>query len=166
VTVGPGGFTGVRIALATARGLALARALSIVPVTGFEAYAAAAGTDDAAGRPLLVAIDARRSDVYLQLFAPEGTPAGAPAVLAPAALADWLPPGPIRLAGDGAAQVAPALANAGRAVATTTATGLVDAAVVARLAESRELPPVHAPPRPLYLRPADATPPSPDRERR
>ncbi|RMD63862.1 MAG: tRNA (adenosine(37)-N6)-threonylcarbamoyltransferase complex dimerization subunit type 1 TsaB, partial [Alphaproteobacteria bacterium] len=41
VACGPGGFTGVRIALATARGLALAQHLPLVGVSSFEAVAAA-----------------------------------------------------------------------------------------------------------------------------
>lgn len=160
VTVGPGGFTGVRIGLATARGLGLALGLPITGISGFEAYAAAVPARDLAGPPLLVAIDARRADVYAQVFGPDGAAAGEPAVLTPEALPAWLPAGPLRIAGDGAGQVVPALRAAGREVMETAATAQVDAAVVAQLADARPLPPVQAPPRPLYLRPADVTPPA------
>ncbi|RDD63350.1 tRNA (adenosine(37)-N6)-threonylcarbamoyltransferase complex dimerization subunit type 1 TsaB [Ferruginivarius sediminum] len=159
VTVGPGGFTGVRIGLATARGLALARNLPIIGVTGFEAFAAAVpphGNDD---RALLVAIDGKRSDIYAQAFAPDGAALSEPAALLPEALDGWLPPGPLLLAGDGAGQAQPALRAAGRDTVLADAPARIDAAVVARIAASRPLPQVQTPPRPLYLRPPDVTPP-------
>src|SRR3954454_16477819 len=65
VSVGPGGFTGIRVGLAAARGIALASGARLVGVTCFAAVAAACPADEAA---LLVALDSRRSDLYVQLF--------------------------------------------------------------------------------------------------
>ena len=56
VGVGPGGFTGLRIGIATARGLAQAHGLELAAVSSLEALAA--------GRDVAAAIDARRGEVY------------------------------------------------------------------------------------------------------
>lgn len=64
--VGPGSFTGVRIALATARGLALARAIPVLGFTGFEAYA------HNTHQPVLVVLDTKRGDFFTQAFDASG----------------------------------------------------------------------------------------------
>lgn len=63
VTVGPGSFTGLRAALALAHGLALARGVTLVPVTVAEALGEA--LPHRGGRVLWVAIDSRRERVFL-----------------------------------------------------------------------------------------------------
>ncbi len=158
VTLGPGGFTGVRIGLATARGLALAQGLPLLGVTSFEAVAAAVPAAERAGRTLAVALDAKRADLYLQAFAVDGKPEGSALALSPEALDAALPPGPLLLAGDAAGTAAKALRDAGREAALASSPGLADAAWVAALAAARPLPESAAPiPRPLYLRPPDVT---------
>lgn len=71
VTCGPGAFTGLRIGLSAARGLALAGQLPIVGLSTFEALAVRVDG------PCLVAIDTKRRDLYLQAFDGSGRPAGA-----------------------------------------------------------------------------------------
>lgn len=71
VTCGPGAFTGLRIGLSAARGLALGGQLPLVGVSTFEALALRADG------PCLVAIDTKRRDLYLQAFDQSGRPAGA-----------------------------------------------------------------------------------------
>jgi len=149
VTTGPGSFTGIRVALAAAHGLALGTGKPIVGVTVFEAMAASA--TDATSR-LLVAIDSRRTELFVQLFAPDGTPLTEPAMLPPEAIANWAGPGQLTLTGDAAGLVAPHLA--GMVDNSPEAwVGQVDPAVVARLTAARPIGPA---PAPFYLRPPDA----------
>lgn len=151
VTVGPGAFTGLRIGLAAARAMALASGKPALGVTTFETIAAAAPQMG----ELVVAIDAKRDDLYLQRFVN-----GAPADAAYAALPEAFiaPPGAFALAGDGAARLFEALPVDAQAHASLlNEPRLPDAAVVARLAAERlAAGGAHLPPRPLYLRPPDA----------
>jgi tRNA threonylcarbamoyladenosine biosynthesis protein TsaB len=62
VGIGPGNFTGVRISVSTARGLALALGIPAIGVTTFEALAC--GIDG----PVVLMLDARRERVYVQEF--------------------------------------------------------------------------------------------------
>ena len=70
VTIGPGSFTGVRIGLAAAKGLRLATKLPIIGVSCLESVAAkAAGKgNDLAILAILAILDAKRGQVYAQLF--------------------------------------------------------------------------------------------------
>lgn len=158
VTVGPGGFTGLRIGLAAARGLALATGAPVLGVTSFAAVAAGVPPAARTDRSLVVALDSKRAEFFLQVFAPDGSPQGGGALVAASALADWLPAGPLLLAGDAAPRLADALS--GREVDLAAAPAIPDAVAVARLAASSwrpgERPP---PPRPLYLRAPDTTAP-------
>src|SRR5258707_7176654 len=87
VTTGPGSFTGIRVCLAAARGLALASALPLLGVTAFEAIMAAVPPAERRGGALIVAIGSRRDHLLIQSFAADGAALSAPAALAPAALA-------------------------------------------------------------------------------
>lgn len=146
VGVGPGGFTGTRIALAAAKGLALALDLEVVPVTAFEAVAVQVAP------PVLVVLDGGRGHVFCQAFGPDREALGPPEALAPEALASRLPLPP--LAGSGAALVLPHL----DAPARLLDSGL-GAAAVARAAVGLGLAPRPAGDlKPLYLRPPDARP--------
>lgn len=159
VTLGPGGFTGVRIGLATARGLALACGRPLVGVSNFTVLAAAARAGVPPQGSIAVVIDAKRRDIYAQAFAANLRPCTEPLSILPERLADFLPPGPLVLVGDGLPQARPALDRAGRPYALSEAPGLVDAARLAELVASGELGPAAGDsPEPLYLRPPDATP--------
>ena len=61
VASGPGSFTGLRVALATAKGLAEAFAIPVVPVSVLEAIALASGVE---GR-VVAAMDAQRGEVFI-----------------------------------------------------------------------------------------------------
>jgi tRNA threonylcarbamoyladenosine biosynthesis protein TsaB len=139
VGVGPGGFTGLRIGIATARALAQGHGLPLVPVSSLDALAASAG--DGA----VPVIDARRGEVF-------SLPAGA---YAPDALAARLPAQSL-LAGDGAVAYADLFTAAGHRLA---ADHRLRGGAVCRLGAS-------AAPRaprdvlPDYRRDPDAVPPS------
>ena len=156
---GPGSFTGIRSAVAAARGLALAAALPVLAVGSLEALAAA--VPDAEGT-LVAAIDARRGEVYVQIFDAGRRARGAPAVLTPAEAVAGLPDGPLRLVGSGTALVRAAL-PADRAPMVLSAE--LDARWVARRAAERlrsgERPQDGSTLHPLYLRPPDARPQMP-----
>ena len=62
VCVGPGTFTGIRVGMAVARALAHAAGLPLVGVSAFDAYEA----QYSPGERLLIALDARRGEVYSQ----------------------------------------------------------------------------------------------------
>ncbi|TNC73019.1 tRNA (adenosine(37)-N6)-threonylcarbamoyltransferase complex dimerization subunit type 1 TsaB [Rubellimicrobium roseum] len=141
VGTGPGNFTGVRIGVALARGLALGLKVPAIGVTVFEALAW--GRDAA-----LVARDARLGQVHLQAFGPA---AFAPLTQGMDASLPSLPPG-TPVIGDFAETLA---ARCG-GVASPPLVPLAEG--VARLAASR-LGQDNPRPAPLYLRAPDAAPP-------
>ena len=151
VTIGPGSFTGIRIGLAAARGLALATGLPCVGVTSFEAVAASVPPHL---RPLVVTLDSRRKEIFVQCFA-ENSEAGAPMMLRPEDAARNLPQGQLWVAGDAAALLIRWLVSEACIV---PGTDRVDPAAIAALAAARwradERPSL---PRPLYLRAPDTT---------
>jgi tRNA threonylcarbamoyl adenosine modification protein YeaZ len=150
VTVGPGSFTGIRVGLATARGLRLALRIPVVGLVNLDA-AAADAVGAAAGRPILAAWDARRGEVYARLYAPSGTPLADP-VAAPAATLAGTLSRPTLVTGSGAPLIA-----AETSLATVFAsTHHAPIAALARLAMQASA--LGEPPRPLYLRPPDAKP--------
>jgi tRNA threonylcarbamoyl adenosine modification protein YeaZ len=151
VTVGPGSFTGVRVGIAAARGLAL---VAGTPVVGVGTLAALAETarGQVGAAPVLAVIDARRDEVYAQAFAADGSERGAPLAISAAGAASMLTPD-MQLAGSGADLVR---AVAGRDVPVIHRDSAPDIAAVLRLGARAPAP--LAPPKPLYLRPPDAKP--------
>src|SRR6266700_7345174 len=72
VTTGPGSFTGLRVGLSAARGIALAADKPVVGLTTLTAYAAPVVSQDA-GQPVISAIDARHDQVYFQVVGGDGS---------------------------------------------------------------------------------------------
>lgn len=162
VTVGPGAFTGVRIGIAAAEGLALASGKPVLGLTGFDTVAAAMPDELLAGRRLAVALDSRREELYLQAFDESRKPLGSGALVPPAAWPAWLPEGPILLAGDGADRLEGALGR--RDIRRAPGSGIPDAADLGRLARARWLRGERTERlEPLYLRAPDTTLPSKER---
>jgi tRNA threonylcarbamoyladenosine biosynthesis protein TsaB len=160
VNHGPGSFTGLRSAVAAARGLALAAGLPVLAVGSLEALAAAVPSYDSG--TLLAALDARRGQVYAQAFDHRGGPRSSPRVVTPAEAARGLGRGPLRLVGNGAPLVRAALPEDEPVVIETAEP---DARWVARRAARRlaegERPQTGFELHPFYLRPPDARLPTP-----
>jgi tRNA threonylcarbamoyladenosine biosynthesis protein TsaB len=72
VTTGPGSFTGLRVGLSAARGIALAADKPVVGLTTLTAYAAAVVSEDGAS-PIISAVDARHDQVYYQVVSGNGS---------------------------------------------------------------------------------------------
>jgi tRNA threonylcarbamoyladenosine biosynthesis protein TsaB len=161
VAVGPGGFTGIRVGLAAAHGIALASGARIVGVSSFEAVAAAmAAGGDADSRALLIALDSRRTDLYVQLFGPDqATAIAPPAAVLPERLAEHVATiigrAPLLIAGDAAGAAAAALGMPDGPAVAQLAPDALGVAAAARRQLRSDIP--AAPARPFYLRQADVT---------
>jgi tRNA threonylcarbamoyladenosine biosynthesis protein TsaB len=79
VTTGPGSFTGLRVGISAARGLALAAGKPAVGLTTLSAYAAGVVSRNRPA-PVISAIDARHDHVYVQIVAGDGSPLVRPKV--------------------------------------------------------------------------------------
>ena len=162
VTTGPGAFTGLRIGLAAARGMALAGDLACFGVTTLDAVAAGVSETERQKANVLVVLDSKRAEVYAQAFRSDLRPLSKAQALMPADLAALTANGEgdadrVLVAGDGAGQVIQALKDKGIEAVLSTAPGVPDAATVAAIAAERWSSDQPAEPlRPLYLRPPDA----------
>ncbi len=160
-TVGPGSFTGIRVGLAAARGIALATGARLLGVTSFDAVAVRAARHDLSEpRPLLVALESRREDFYVQFFDAHGDALREPAAIMPflfrEAVAAIIGAAPLLIAGDAARRAAAALERRpDTAVLEDSAPGAAGA-LRAGLRLLRFGKPADAA-RPLYLRPPDVT---------
>ena len=157
VSIGPGSFTGLRIGLSLAKGIALAGGLPLVGVPTLEALAWVAAA--APGETICAALDARKHEVYAALFA--ATSAGPRRLtpdlaLAPEALAARLE-APCVVLGD-AVEVYGKVLGA-RAALRPFATHHPRGGVIARLGAARIAAGEAANPgalEPVYVRPPDA----------
>ena len=162
VTVGPGSFTGIRIGLATARGLALAGKRPLIGLSTLEVLAAGVPATERDG-PVLAALDAGRGRLYAQLFDPSLDPLTEPEALTAEALPGFVSAAangaPLIVAGTGQAVALAALAPVIEARAAT-GSPTPDARVLVRCAAIRaeDGDEAAAPVRPLYLREAGAKP--------
>ena len=164
VTVGPGSFAGIRIGLATARGLALASRRPLIGLSTLEVLAAGVPAGERDGR-VLAALDAGRGRLYAQLFDHALRALSEPEALAAEALPDLVASagsdGPLIVAGTGQ-EVALAALAPGIEARPASGAPTPDARVLVRCAAARaDVQPeggVAAPVRPLYLREAGVRP--------
>jgi tRNA threonylcarbamoyladenosine biosynthesis protein TsaB len=155
VTVGPGSFTGLRVGVAAARGIALATGKPVVGLTTLAALAAPFFEADESAA-LLAAIDARHGQVYMQLFGPGGRSLVAPRVASVREAVRAATASPTRIVGTGAKLIDDAWPDNERRPSLVSAVRAADVAWVARLGAA--IVDLTAPVKPLYLREADARP--------
>lgn len=156
VTVGPGSFTGLRVGLSVARGLALVLAIPVVGVTTLEAIGEGARRQAAAscsGKPLEVVLDARRDEVFHQSFAADGTPLCQPEVADIRSVAENMAGNAI-VCGSRARKLADLAGLGANSVVSEAAWPAIEDVV--RLGRSAPVQAGGAVP--LYLRPPDAKP--------
>jgi tRNA threonylcarbamoyladenosine biosynthesis protein TsaB len=164
-STGPGAFTGLRVGLATLRGLALAAGRPMLGVTSFEAIAHGTRAAERAGRCLAVVIESKRADLFAQVFSSSLLPLGDPQVLLPERLVEHIlaatSGSKLLVAGDGARRTIAALRTAGCDALEARDAAYPDAATIARLASCHRDRASNCSPSPLYLRsPAVTLPPA------
>jgi tRNA threonylcarbamoyl adenosine modification protein YeaZ len=154
VTTGPGSFTGLRVAIAAARGLGLAAAKPVIGLTTLAAYAAPLiAADDTLS--VVSAIDARHDHVYLQVVGPGGRTIVPPRLASLREALRVAATGAPRLAGNAAALMAAAWPPGERQPSAVIDLPAPNIEWVARLGAAAD---ESAPPKPLYLRAPDAQP--------
>ena len=153
VASGPGAFTGLRVGLATAGGLAQALEVPVVACSSLASRARAAGGP--MDRPLVAMLDARKNRVYSQTWYPDGRVSEPGDLLPEAAWADLQ--GSFRATGEGAVVYREQVEAAGGSLVSEPLrpglSGLAELGVQ-RAAEGMTLPPWQL--RPEYLREPDA----------
>jgi len=155
VTTGPGSFTGLRVGIAAARGLALAADKPAVGLSTLAAFAAPfIAADDTL--PVVAVIDARHGQVYLQVFGPGGRTIVAPRLVPVAEALRIATTGAPRLVGTAANMLASAWPAGERAPTVVEQRPAPAIDWVARLGAAAAE--TSSPPKPLYLRAPDAQP--------
>jgi tRNA threonylcarbamoyladenosine biosynthesis protein TsaB len=155
VTVGPGSFTGLRVGIAAARGIALAAGKPAIGLSTLAAFAAPfIAADDTL--PVVVAINARHDHVYLHVFGPGGRTLVAPKLVSLREALRVSASGAPRITGTAANMLA-ALWPAGERVPTSVEQrSAPNIDWVVRLGAAAT--DTGTPPKPLYLRAPDAQP--------
>jgi tRNA threonylcarbamoyladenosine biosynthesis protein TsaB len=154
-TTGPGSFTGLRVGLSAARGIALAAAKPVVGVTTLTAYAAPV-VSESGEQPVISAIDARHDHVYFQVVSGNGGSLIRPQVAPIAEALGASRFGAAHLVGNAASILADRWPADAPAPFKVDAQPAPDIAWVGWLGAA--VSPDTAPARPFYLRAPDAKP--------
>lgn len=155
VTTGPGSFTGLRVGISAARGLALAAGKPAIGLSTLAALAAPLiATDDSI--QVVAAIDARHDHIYLQVFGVNGRTLVGPRVASLRDAARAATTAPARIVGSAAKKVAAAWPRGVEPPLSIEQRGAPDIEWIARLGAAATED--SSPPKPLYLREPDAQP--------
>jgi tRNA threonylcarbamoyladenosine biosynthesis protein TsaB len=155
VTTGPGSFTGLRVGISAARGIALAAGKPAIGLSTLAALAAPLiATDD--GTQVVAAIDARHEHIYLQVFGANGRTLVGPRVASLRDAARAAMAAQVRIVGSAANKMAAAWPKGAEPVLSVEQRAAPDIEWIARLGAAATDD--HSPPKPLYLREPDAQP--------
>jgi tRNA threonylcarbamoyl adenosine modification protein YeaZ len=155
VTAGPGSFTGLRVGISAARGIALAAQKPAIGLSTLSAFAAPhITTNDST--PVVAAIDARHDNVYLQVFGAGGRTIVPPRVAPLREAMRAAMTGPARIVGTAAAQIAAAWPRSEPPPLLVDQRGAPDIGWIARLGAAAAQG--NGPPKPIYLKAPDAQP--------
>jgi len=155
-TVGPGSYTGLRVGISAAKGLAIASGKPTIGITTLAALSAPLIEEDPAV-PVVAAIDARHGNVFFHMAG-----AGQRVLLSPRCTTleeaiRTISGGPVRIVGPGAAVLAAKWPrHSGNTPVSVDVRAKPSIEWVAKLAASGE--PLRSPAKPLYLRAPDVTP--------
>jgi tRNA threonylcarbamoyladenosine biosynthesis protein TsaB len=155
VTTGPGSFTGLRVGISAARGIALAAGKPAVGLSTLAGFAAPhIAQDDSSA--VVAAIDARHEHVYLQVFGPGGKTVVAPRIAPLREAVRAATASPARIVGSGAELIVALWPNNEPPPVLVEQLDAPDVGWIARLGAAAAEG--QAPPKPLYLRAPDAQP--------
>src|SRR5919106_2246592 len=155
-TTGPGSFTGLRVGLSAARGIALAAGKPVVGVTTLTVFAAPI-VSESSEHPVIAAIDARHDHVYFQVLGGDGGSLVKPKVAPIAEALDAARFGAPHLVGNAAKIMAERWPADAPPPFKINQQAAPDIAWVAWLGAA--VNPESSPARPYYLRAPDAKPP-------
>ena len=101
---GPGSYTGLRVGVSTAKGLAFGANLPLIAIGSLDTLAASEASGKAGAAFIIPMIDARRMEVYTAVFSPTGKQLTAveAKIIGPESFAEYLDKGPVLFIGDGA----------------------------------------------------------------
>ncbi len=155
VTTGPGSFTGLRVGISAARGIALAAGKPAVGLSTLAGFAAPLIAEDDSSH-VAAAIDARHDQVYLQVFGPGGRTLVAPRIATLRDAVRAAMTGRARIVGNAATIVATAWPKGAEQPLRVEQRGAPDIGWIARLGAAAA--DGYGAPKPLYLRAPDAQP--------
>jgi tRNA threonylcarbamoyladenosine biosynthesis protein TsaB len=155
VTTGPGSFTGLRVGISAARGIALAAGKPAVGLSTLAGFAAPHIAEDD-NSAVVAAIDARHEHVYLQVFAPGGKTVVPPRIAPLREAVRAAMAAPARIVGSGAELIVAQWPKTAPPPVLVEQLGAPDIGWIARLGAAAA--DGHGPPKPLYLRAPDAQP--------
>lgn len=155
VTIGPGSFTGVRVGLAAAQGIALVGRLPLIGISTLQTLAFAIPSDRLSAHTMITAlIRANAHSVYCQMFNHHYAPISEAALLSYEEAAARIPAHSI-IIGDGVSGVLPFLTTEGFQILDASLAEL-NAKTLAKAASILlKVTPLGNHPTPLYLRPAN-----------